>query len=165
MYWKYFKYVIKHKWFVFIECYKLGQIWRGIIHDISKFLPDEFIPYARYFYGNWPTHKEVYQITHDDNFTKEGIQKAFDIAWLRHQHRNPHHWQYWLLQNDDGDSKRLPMSMTYIKEMVADWKGAGRTITGINNPQECKDWYNKNKDKIRVNPDTEFYVKAVLDNF
>ena len=64
MYWKYFKYVIRHKLFVFIECYKLGKIWRGITHDLSKFLPDEFIPYSRYFYGNWPTHKEVSQITH-----------------------------------------------------------------------------------------------------
>ena len=165
MYWKYFKYVIKHKWFVFIECYKLRQIWRGITHDLSKFLPDEFIPYARYFYGNWPSHKEVSQITHDNNYTKEGIQKAFDTAWLKHQHRNPHHWQYWLLQEDDGDLKRLPMPMKYIEEMVADWKGAGRAITGINDSQECKNWYNNNKDKIRLNSCTEFYVKVILDNF
>lgn len=165
MYWKYFKYVIKHKWFVFIECVRLGQMWRGITHDLSKFLPDEFIPYARHFYGYWPTYKEVSQITRNDNFTKEGIQRAFNLAWLKHIHRNPHHWQYWLLQEDDGDLKRLPMPKKYIKEMVADWKGAGRAITGINNPQECKNWYNKNKDKIRLNICTESYVSAILNNF
>ena len=54
MYWKYLKAVLKHKWFVFIECRKLGIPWLGVIHDLSKFLPSEFIPYARYFYGPYP---------------------------------------------------------------------------------------------------------------
>ena len=50
-YFKYFHYIIRHKWFVFLECYKEGIIWRGITHDLSKFLPSEFFPYANHFYG------------------------------------------------------------------------------------------------------------------
>jgi len=51
-YLKYLKYILKHKWYVMIECFKNGLIWRGLMHDLSKFLPSEFIPYANFFYGN-----------------------------------------------------------------------------------------------------------------
>ena len=70
-YLKYFNYVIKHKWFVFLECWKAGIIWQGIVHDLSKLLPSEFFPYSIYFYGNSKNDKE------------------FDNAWLLHQKRNP----------------------------------------------------------------------------
>jgi len=49
----YLKYIIRHKWYVGIECFKMGVYWRGITHDLSKFLPSEFIPYAKYFYGDY----------------------------------------------------------------------------------------------------------------
>jgi hypothetical protein len=48
---KYLKYVIRHKWYVFLECCNLGIPFRGIFHDLSKFLPDEFFPYMNHFYG------------------------------------------------------------------------------------------------------------------
>jgi len=51
-YFEYLIYVLRHKWYVFIECCRVGIIWSGLTHDLSKFLPDEFIPYANYFYGN-----------------------------------------------------------------------------------------------------------------
>lgn len=51
-YLKYFNYVFRHKWFVFVECFKFGLLWQGLIHDWSKFLPDEFIAYANFFGNN-----------------------------------------------------------------------------------------------------------------
>lgn len=37
--WNYFKYVIRHKWFVFIAGLQTGApLWRLIIHDWTKFL-------------------------------------------------------------------------------------------------------------------------------
>ena len=47
---KYLKYVIKHKWYTFVECCRLGIPWLGIIHDLSKFLPSELFTYAEWFY-------------------------------------------------------------------------------------------------------------------
>ena len=81
--------VLRHKWFVFIEAYKLGIPWLGVVHDLSKFRPAEFVPYAKYFYGKrkMPT-----------------TQMAFDIAWLYHQKYNKHHWQYWILMNDSPEN-------------------------------------------------------------
>ena len=103
---KYLKYLIRHKWFVFLSGLKTGApIGRLIIHDWSKFLPDEWIPYARYFY-NYEG-----QIPHS-------IQEDFDKAWLLHQRRNKHHWQYWVLLQDDGQIKTIQMPEKYIKEMV-----------------------------------------------
>ena len=108
MYWKYLKYVIRHKWYVFIECCKLGILIRGLLHDFSKLLPSEFFPYAHYFYGSWMKESEW----HGDRrnyipwkYTEMGVKEAFDIAWLKHQKRNKHHWQYWLLVNDDSNKE------------------------------------------------------------
>ena len=39
---KYLRYLIIHKFWVFIYCCQYGLYWRGIIHDLSKFLPSEF---------------------------------------------------------------------------------------------------------------------------
>jgi len=84
MYAKYLWAVLRHKWFVFLECCKLGIPWRGIVHDLSKFLPSEFGPYAYYFYGPYPR---------DDEYKPKYVVEAFNRAWLNHQHRNKHHWQ------------------------------------------------------------------------
>ena len=165
MYLKYLNYVIRHKLFVFIECCKVSKIWRGIWHDMSKFRPDEFIPYARYFYGDWPDwNKAKFQCTgYPYELTKQGIQVAFDVAWSKHQHRNPHHWQHWLLQEDDGDLKILDIPDKYVDEMLADWKGAGRAITGKNDPVECRKWYLKNYSKINLSSWTRTRVNAKFD--
>ncbi|MFR1480703.1 MAG: DUF5662 family protein [Hydrogeniiclostridium mannosilyticum] len=33
--------------------------------------------------------------------TAHAVVQAFQRAWLLHIHRNPHHWQHWVLINDD----------------------------------------------------------------
>lgn len=132
---------------------------------MSKFRLDEFIPYARYFYGEWPEYDIAVRRCdwYPYKYTKEGIQEAFDLAWLKHQHRNPHHWQHWLLQEDNGDLKTIGMPDKYIKEMVADWKGAGRAITGKNDPEECKSWYLKNYKKIKLTNLSRIKVDNILN--
>jgi hypothetical protein len=138
MYLKYLWYVIKHKWFVMIECFKVGIYWRGLTHDLSKLLPSEFFPYANYFYGNGKNDKE------------------FNKAWLLHQKRNPHHWQYWLLYEDEGRLTTLDIPIKYRKEMIADWIGAGRAITGKDN---TKKWYELNKNNMLLNRETRNWIE------
>lgn len=106
---KYVKFLwslLRHKWFVFVESCKLGIPWLGIIHDWSKFLPSEFIPYAKYFYGEYEYEKlddvPLFKIPYDAE-TKEDAKRNFDIAWLYHQKRNRHHWQYFILQYDNEE--------------------------------------------------------------
>ncbi len=156
---KYLWYIIRHKYYVTIECFKIGLIWRGLMHDLSKFLPDEWFPYADYFYGEYNSFNEI---PHDFRYyvkTKESVKEAFDLAWLKHIHRNKHHWQYWILRNDDGPREALEMPDKYLKEMLCDWIGAGKAITGKN---DLKIWYAKNKDKMTLHPNTRSKVEEVL---
>lgn len=147
---KYLWYVIKHKWYVFVECCKLGIPLLGIIHDVSKFFPSEWRPYVLSFYGGWEYKDRPNWLVND-----------FDYAWLYHQKRNKHHWQYWILNQDEDETKTLEMPDKYRKEMLADWHGAGRAITGERN---TKSWYEKNKDKIMLNPETREWLENQLSN-
>jgi len=141
---RYLWYVLRHKWFVFVQCVRLGIIRRGLVHDNSKFKKDEWAPYRDNFFGPKAT---------------EEVKKAFDRAWLFHQHRNPHHWQFWLLRRDNGTVDALEMPHDEMLEMVADWVGAGRAITG---KIDVWGWYEKNKDKMHLHAETRKEVERLL---
>ena len=87
-YWKYLLYVLEHKKNVFKTCWKRGLYLHALTHDLSKFMPDEFIPYARYFYGNYPTEAILSNFNCVENkrkiLTYEEVSKRFDKAWELH---------------------------------------------------------------------------------
>ena len=93
--------------------------------------------------------------------TKEEIKSEFDIAWLKHIHRNPHHWQYWLLYCDDGTLSALPMSIPYIFEMICDWASFGFD----KNPYEVFSWYLENSSEMKINAQTKGIVEDILDEY
>jgi hypothetical protein len=162
---KYLDYVIRHKYFVFVAGLKTkAPLWRLLIHDWSKFMPSEWLPYTEFFYGDH--HDFCYKCgehvrRHDFLPCKYYRTKdAFDRAWLHHLHLNPHHWQHWVLRMDSGDTLVLNMPEKLIREMVADWMGAGRAITGR---WEAYDWYQKNKDKMQMTEDTRSMVECLLE--
>lgn len=127
----YLKYLLRHKWFVFLAGLKTGApLWRLVIHDWTKFLPSEWFQYARAFYAA-------------DGSRQYKPNDAFWKAWLLHTRRNKHHWQYWNLRLDTGIIQPVQMPESYVKEMVADWAGAGRAISGRWEVSEW--WMNKMK--------------------
>jgi len=147
---RYLSYVVRHRWFVLVECLKLGIVWRGLMHDLSKFLPSEWFPYVETCYGK----------TLGDGYatTKALREEAFDLAWLKHIHRNKHHWQYWRLREDDGGTKLIPMPPRYVKEMLADWRGAGKA-QGF---AELGPWYAKNRHKIELADETRGLLHLLM---
>lgn len=148
--WNYLKYVIKHKWFVLLAAYRINASWwLAIIHDRSKFLPSEWIPYAHTFYAS-----------NGDSQYKETPE--FNQAWLIHQHRNPHHWQYWVLRQDNGPDIALEMPRRYALEMISDWMGAGRAITG---EWDVVGWYNRNHTKMKLHPRTRALVEDAIGSY
>lgn len=165
-YFKYFNYVIRHKWFVFLECCRVGMIWRGFIHDLSKLYPSEFLPYANFFYG-----KKGSSIKKGRNKTgyykpTDTGDKDFDFAWLLHQKRNRHHWQWWILPEDEGGVKILPMEEPYLTEMICDWIGAGKA-QGYFSPRDDKylktrKWYQQNGVKMQLHRDTRGQIEGIL---
>ena len=83
---QYFKYVLRHKWFVFCACLELGvPIRLAIIHDWTKFTPTEWSPYVNMFFNP------------DGTKRKGKPDEAFLRAWHHHEANNKHHWGYWLI--------------------------------------------------------------------
>lgn len=85
-------------------------------------------------------------------------KEAFDVAWNHHQKSNKHHWQFWVLIGGQDSTRCLPMPDRYRREMLADWRGAGRAY---GNP-DTKGWYLKNKDKIQLHDDTREWIEEQL---
>ena len=119
----------------------------GFAHDASKTLDDEYEAYDQYFYGN----NKSYQVVQD-----------FNHAWLAHIHRNPHHWQYWVLICDEPDEgeKILDMPMNYILEMICDWWAFS---WNKDNLYEIFDWYDNHKTHIKLSDKTRKTVEDILD--
>lgn len=161
---KYASYIIRHKYFVFLECAKRWHFWRGITHDMSKLFTDEWAPYAEYFNG--PELPSIHGVEGERRIMmllsgsyKEKVQHEFDRAWLRHIHRNSHHPQHHILREDDGGMKILPMPHADRVEMLCDWIGAGRAQGFGNNTAV---WYTKNRDNIKLNEITRNWVEEQL---
>lgn len=155
----YLRYVLRHRWFVFLACCWLGTPLCGLVHDLSKFRPSEWIPYAAYFYG--PAEK------------KPQRKRAFLQARELHYGRNKHHPEYWVrplarfwthpdvftLVTGNEHLAILPMPHKYVLEMVADWTGAGRAISGR---KDWRPWYLENASQLRLHPKTRAMVEAML---
>ena len=154
---KYLRYVIVHKWWVMVECFRHGLYWRGLMHDLSKLLPSEYLPYAAFFYGREQCGQQSRDETGYYKPTDTG-DVAFDFAWLLHQKRNDHHWQWWILPEDEGGVKVLPMSRAARLEMLCDWHGAGRA----QGKPDTAAWYRKNGHKMQLHPETRAWVEARL---
>jgi hypothetical protein len=144
-------YLISHKWHVFIECCRYGVPWRGISHDMSKFLPSEFIAYANYYFDNHISSQRT-----DVQIDQE--KSPFCLAWLIHQKRNRHHWQWWILHGEENHPQVIPIPEKYVKEMVADWRGAGKA-QGL---PDTLAWYQANKDKMILHRSTRMKVEQLL---
>ena len=151
IYWQYFKYVCEHKKNVGIECVKMGLFLHAITHDLSKFLPSEFFPYAKYFFGKYGVKLEDPKPW--QNLIKQLVSDKFGKAWLLHQHRNKHHWDYWV--NSEG--KAIKMPKRYVKQMVADWRGMSKKFGGT-----ASSFYIKNKETIRLHSHTRQYLEELL---
>lgn len=155
-------YLIRHKYYVFVAGRETGvSLWRLLIHDWSKLLPSEWKAYADNFYCNppvqGPNDRPNHEKTVDD--WRESLDRAFDRAWLRHIHRQDHHWQHWVLREDSGAVICFEMPEVAWREMVADWMGAGRAIHGR---WRALEWYFENKDKIQLHQVTRRKVELML---
>lgn len=147
---KHFFLVIRHKNKVLANCAKCGILWRGIVHDLSKFSPQEFFESVRYYQGNRSPIGVCRRET------------GMSLAWLHHKGRNKHHIEYWL----DPDCEVTPMMpYKYAVECVCDKIAATKTYNGKNYTQDKPLWHwEKYGNKVNGNPKTmEFITKVFTD--
>lgn len=115
-------------------------------HDKSKNESDEYDAYDAYFYGR----NRSFRVVQD-----------FNYAWLNHIHRNPHHWQHWILLNDEPNEGEIILDIPYhyVLEMICDWwtfSWAKGDLTEIFN------WYDQHKIYMKLSEKTRKTVEDIL---
>lgn len=115
-------------------------------HDQSKSEADEYSAYDAYFYGG------------NRSFS---VVQEFRKAWLLHIHRHPHHWQHWVLINDDPEEGEIliDMPLNYIFEMICDWWAFSWEKDNL---YEIFEWYDKHKKYMKLHPNTREKVEGIL---
>lgn len=109
--WRHFQTITHHKLLVMKGCFQVGLYRQGVIHDLSKYSPAEFVAGARFYQGN----------RSPNNAQREKI--GYSSAWLHHKGRNKHHYEYWIDYAPEGSGKILTgmrMPDRYVIEMFMD---------------------------------------------
>ena len=118
--WEHFKTITHHKLLVMEGCFKVGLFKQGLLHDLSKYSPSEFILGVKYYQG-----------TRSPN-AAEREKKGYSAAWLHHKGRNKHHYEYWLDYSPNAEvglqGNRMPVR--YVVEMFIDRMAACKTYYG-----------------------------------
>lgn len=145
---KHFNLITKHKWNVFKLCIKAGIPYRGLVHDLSKYSPTEFIESAKFYVGD---HSPITEAKKANGYSK---------AWLHHKGRNKHHYEYWY--DGTAPDKTPVIPYKYAVEMVCDTIAAGKTYLGNkwNNGSQLEYW-NRTKDLTYINVKTANFLEAV----
>lgn len=147
---KYAILTIKHKYFVFVAGLYVGVPLITLLkHDLSKFYICELPNYGRQFFGD------------------KSDPEKFDVAWLHHQNSNKHHWEYWIPRTghnkSNGNPVPLDMPEIYVKEMIADWLGAGRAYNKYWPDVRNWTWLSSNIDKMILSENTKKLINKTVD--
>ena len=109
--WEHFKTVTHHKLLVMEGCFRVGLYTQGLLHDLSKYGPTEFMVGAKYYQGD----------RSPNNAEREDI--GYSSAWLHHKGRNKHHYEYWIdysAKDIEGGMAPAPMHTRKLHQSVYD---------------------------------------------
>ena len=107
-------------------CFAVGLYKQGLLHDLSKYMPSEFLVGARYYQG-----------TQSPN-NAERKELGYSSAWLHHKGRNKHHYEYWMdysahaPQGTSGGIIPARMPDRYVVEMFIDRVAASKNYNKEN---------------------------------
>ena len=141
--------VMRHKWYVFIFCCKLGMPYRGFMHDWSKFSPTEFFESIRYYKGTYSPITECKR------------QNGYSKAWLHHKGRNKHHPEYWYDEHATDQTPMIPYK--YVAEMICDKLSASKIYNGKKWTLSSElEYWEKEKLKTYLNDNIKEMLTAVF---
>lgn len=151
--WLHTKTVMTHKKEVFNLACIAGIPIQGFFHDMSKFSPDEFIESVRFCDG----HRSPIKNCRDIN--------GVSFAWLHHKAHNKHHNSYWIDDLEHG-GKCILMPYKYALEMAIDMIAASKTYNkGHWNRQILLDYWEKEKNKKKINENTKNFISALFSDY
>ena len=141
-----------HKWLVCQGCFKVGLYKQGLLHDLSKYSPTEFLVGCKFYQG-----------TRSPNNAEREV-KGYSAAWLHHKGRNRHHYEYWM--DYSTKTKRLePIEMPtkYFKEMFCDRVAASKIYQGKNYTEAHPlEYFSRAKTRIIMHPKTAQKLEELL---
>lgn len=151
--WQHFKTITRHRLLVCKYCFKVGLVWQGLTHDLSKYSPCEFLVGAKYYQG-----------TRSPN-TAEREAQGYSAAWMHHKGRNRHHFEYWT--DIDLATKQytaVEMPTKYFVEMVMDRIAACKVYKGKDYTDgDALAYLNRSKgDRNNMHPETRRKLELVL---
>ncbi len=149
---KHFKVITKHRHKVIYHAAKCGILWQGLRHDLSKYLPSEFIKGAKYFLGTKSPNEA------------ERAARGYSRAWMHHQGRNKHHFEYWVDYNPKTHRREsVKMPYRYLIEMFCDRVAASKIYQGRNyNERHPLEYFLKAKATRQIHPETSDELEALL---
>ena len=147
------KTITRHKWLVMKYCFSLGLYKQGLLHDLSKYTPTEFLVGAKYYQG-----------TRSPN-NAERQEKGYSSAWLHHKGRNKHHLEYWIDYSMEADGKMTGMEMPlkYVIEMFCDRIAASQNYNKENYTDKAPlEYFSRSKDHYMMHPATKKLLEELL---
>ena len=153
--WKHFKTVTYHRYLVMKGCFKVGLYKQGLLHDLSKYSPSEFLVGAKYYQGN----------RSPNNAEREAI--GYSSAWLHHKGRNRHHYEYWIdysTKEIAGGMAPAPMPVKYVAEMLMDRIAACKVYNGAQYTDAAPlAYYSKGRENAFIHPQTKELLERILN--
>ena len=128
-----------HKKLVMKNCFRVGLYKQGLLHDLSKYTPTEFLVGCKYYQGTRSPNNAEREAT------------GYSRAWLHHKGRNKHHYEYWIdysVKDIQGGMAPAPMPVKYILEMMMDRIAASKVY--------AKDAYTQHHPLAYYNSGREF---------
>lgn len=149
---KHLKVICHHRHLVIKHCFKAGILFRGLLHDLSKFSPVEFFTGAKYYLGNRSPNERERELF------------GYSKAWLHHKGRNKHHFEYW---NDVNPATKkyepVKMPTVYLIEMFCDRVAASKTYQGDNYTDEHPiNYFLRGNAKLSMHPETAETLEMLL---
>ncbi len=147
------KTINRHKLLVAKYCFRAGLYKQGLLHDLSKYSPCEFLTGVRYFQGDKSPN------------TAERAEIGFSRAWLHHKGRNKHHIEYWIDYAQGGDHKMtgLEMPVRYVVEMFCDRIAACRVYHGdAYTDADPYEYYQRSHSYYMIHPKTDRLLRRLL---
>ena len=142
-----------HKYLVMKECFAVGLYRQGLLHDMSKYSPTEFLVGCRYYQGN----------RSPNNAERE--KTGYSKAWLHHKGRNKHHYEYWTDYSTDPKEGiiGLKMPVRYVVEMFLDRIAASKVYIGeAYNDSDPLRYYENGRAGELMHPETRALLEKLL---
>lgn len=143
-------------------CFQVGLYRQGILHDLSKYSPTEFLVGCRYYQGTMSPNNA------------ERADKGYSAAWLHHKGRNKHHLEYWIdygIPDKEGPHKGekkglcgMKMPLHYAVEMYVDRVSASKNYQREKYQDDSAlKYYLNGKEYHMLHEDTRALLELLLE--